>query len=65
MKDMTQGNPVKRSAFIFRSDDFGQRVPADAIDAVDSIIVGQFVGADALAAVRRGIPRLCSWQCRC
>ena len=57
MKDMTQGNPVKE-VLLFSIPMILASVFQQMYNAVDSIIVGQFVGANALAAVGAAFPAM-------
>ena len=57
MKDMTQGNPVKE-VLLFSVPMILASVFQQMYNAVDSIIVGQFVGANALAAVGAAFPAM-------
>ena len=57
MKDMTRGNPVKE-VLLFSVPMILASVFQQAYNAVDSIIVGQFVGANALAAVGAAGPAM-------
>ena len=57
MKDMTRGDPVKE-VLLFSVPMILASVFQQAYNAVDSIIVGQFVGANALAAVGAAGPAM-------
>lgn len=57
MKDMTKGNPV-REVLLFSIPMILASVFQQMYNAVDSIIVGQFVGANALAAVGAAGPAM-------
>lgn len=55
LKDMTQGNPMKL-IFTFAVPMLIGNIFQQLYNMVDSIVVGQFVGANALAAVGSSFP---------